>query len=436
MSKSDNDRVVITGLGVVAPNGIGVDNFLSSLKGGATGIRALPELEQLGFRCTVGGEPQLSPDDLDQYLSFLQQKRIVASGVRYGVLAGLMAWIDSGMKINRESPRLPETGVIMGAGMSGGDIYGAGVVKVNNGQVKRLGSVTCPNSMSSSSSAFLGGLIGAGNQVSTNASACASGTEALILGADRIRLGYADRMVCGACDSGSKYVRAGFDAMRVLNSQSNDEPEIASRPLNEHASGFVPGAGGGAYVLERLSSARARGARIYAEILGGAVNSGGQREGGTMTAPNPRAIESVIQSALRHARVNAADIQLISGHLTGTRFDPYEIKAWTQALNRKGVDFPYIQALKSLTGHALSAAGALEAVAMVLQLHHNFLHANANCKPIHPDILSLISEEVIPTSYREVELQTAITASFGFGDVNACAVLRKWEENKNISYVK
>jgi 3-oxoacyl-(acyl-carrier-protein) synthase len=429
MNRIEEERVVITGLGVVAPNGVGVKDFLDNLQKGTSGIRRLPELTELGFRCEVGGEPQLSEYILDQHLSALQQKRIVASGVRYGVVAGLMAWTDSGITVNRESPRRPETGVIMGAGMSGGDIYGAGVVKVNNGQVKRLGSVTCPNSMSSSSSAFLGGLIGAGNQVTTNASACASGTEALILGADRIRLGYADRMLCGACDSGSKYVRAGFDAMRVLNSQSNTCPEQASCPMSERASGFVPGAGGGAYVLERLSSARARGARIYAEVLGGAINSGGQREGGTMTAPNPRAIESVIQSALKHARIHADEVDVISGHLTGTKFDPYEIECWRKALGRSGDQFPAIQALKSLTGHALSAAGALEAVALTLQLHHNFLHPNANCEPIHSNILSRISAAAIPTSYRKVDLQTGITASFGFGDVNACAVLRNWNDD-------
>ncbi len=424
MGRAGTDRVVITGLGIVAPNAVGLESYRKNLQVGVTGIKAIPELEELGFRCTVGGEPEMESDMLDTYLSALQQKRIVASGVRYGVVAGLMAWTDSGMEVDKDSPRLPDTGVIMGAGMSGGDIYGAGVVKVNEGKVKRLGSITCPNSMSSSSSAFLGGIIGAGNQVTTNASACASGTEALILGADRIRMGYADRMLCGACDSGSKYVRAGFDAMRVLNGKSNGQPEKASRPLSADAAGFVPGAGGGAYVLERLSSARARGARIYAEVLGGAVNSGGQREGGTMTAPNPRAIESVIQSALKHAQVKASDIELISGHLTGTRFDPEEIKAWARALDRRGESFPYIQALKSLTGHALSAAGALEAVALSLQLYYGFLHPNANCEPIHPEILEVIDEASIPRKHRKVEMRTGITASFGFGDVNACAVLR------------
>jgi len=428
MKRGEETRVVITGLGIVAPNGVGQEAFLENIQNGRSGIRSLPELEELGFRCTVGGQPVIPEKMLQEYFTDLQRKRIVAEGVRFGVLAGLMAWKDSGMEIKAKSIRREGTGIIMGAGMSGGDVYGAGVVKVNEGQVKRLGSMTCPNSMSSSSSAFLGGIIGAGNQVTSNASACASGTEALILGAERIRAGLADRMVCGACDSGSKYVRAGFDAMRVLNGKSNEFPEGASRPLSAHAAGFVPGAGAGAYVLERLSSARARGARIYAEVLGGAINSGGQREGGTMTAPNTRAIESVIQSALRQGRITAKEIDVISGHLTATRFDPVEIQLWSRALDRRGEDFPPIQALKSMCGHALSAAGALEIVALTLQLHHQFLHPNLNCDPIHPEVLETISEKCIPKIFQEKSLDVGITASFGFGDVNACTVLKKWIE--------
>jgi 3-oxoacyl-(acyl-carrier-protein) synthase len=280
--------------------------------------------------------------------------------------------------------------------------------------------------MSSSASAFLGGLIGCGNQVSTNASACASGTEAILLGAERIRRGLADRMVCGACDSGSEYVRAGFDAMRVLNSRSNDAPQEASRPLSARAAGFVPSAAGGALVLERLSAAKARGARIYAEILGGAVNSGGQRMGGSMTAPNREAIRLVLRSALRHAQCTANSVDVISGHLTATRFDPYEIEAWTDVLGCRPESFPYVQALKSLTGHALSASGALEAVALTMQLHHGFLHPNLNIDPLHADVVRRIAEDRIPKTYGKQPLSIGMSASFGFGDVNACLVIKKY----------
>lgn len=424
--KGDEDRIVITGLGIIAPNGVGKENFLSALKAGRSGIRKIELLEKLGFRCTVGGQPDLPKEVLDQYLTALEQKRIVADGVRFGVLSGLMAWEDAGLEQSDKDEVLWESGVIMGAGMSGGDVFGAGVPIVNEGKVKRLGSVTCPNTMSSSASAFLGGLIGCGNQVSTNASACASGTEAILLGAERIRLGLADRMVCGACDSGSEYVRAGFDAMRVLNSRSNNAPEAASRPLSSRAAGFVPSAGGGALVLERLSLAKARGARVYAELLGGAVNSGGQRLGGSMTAPNREAIRRVLRAALSDSQCSADSVDVISGHLTATRFDPYEIEAWADVLACGPEDFPYVQALKSLTGHALSAAGALEAVALTMQLHHGFLHPNANVDPIHSDVIKYISRDRIPIAYQQTPLLVGMSASFGFGDVNACLLLRKY----------
>lgn len=427
MGSEGKRRVVVTGLGIVAPNGVGLEEYCSNLKKGKSGIRKLPVLEDLGFRCTVGGQPNITDDVLNKYLNKLQQRRIVAEGVRYGVIAGLMAWEDSGEEILTSGKYKPNTGVMMGAGMSGGDVYAAGVEKVNNKQVKRLGSVTCPNSMSSSSSAFLGGILGAGNQVSTNASACASGTEAVYLGAQRIQLGLADRMICGACDSGSLYVRAGFDAMRVLNRQSNNAPEQASRPFSAEACGFVPGAGGGALVLESLESAEKRGAEIYAEILGAGVNSGGQRNGGSMTAPNPEAIVRLISQTVHDAKINANDIDIISGHLTATQFDVGEVRLWTKSLQRLGKNFPQIQALKSLTGHALSASGALELVALTLQLRDGFLHANANCDPIHPDILKIIPESSIAKKFTKMELKTGITASFGFGDVNACLILKKWD---------
>ncbi|NBB89264.1 MAG: beta-ketoacyl-[acyl-carrier-protein] synthase family protein [Bacteroidetes bacterium] len=429
MGSNGKRRVVVTGLGIIAPNGVGTQEFKKNLKEGKSGIRNLPELKELGFRCTVGGQPEIDDSTLDKYLTKLQQRRIVAEGVRYGVIAGLMAWEDSGEVFPASSEYKPDTGVMLGAGMSGGDIYAAGVEKVNNRQVKRLGSVTCPNSMSSSSSAFLGGIIGAGNQVSTNASACASGTEAVYLGAQRIQLGLAERMICGACDSGSLYVRAGFDAMRVLNSKSNNAPEQASRPLSAEANGFVPGAGGGALVLESLESAEKRGAEIYAEILSAGVNSGGQRNGGSMTAPNPEAIVRLVTQTVQDAKINPTEIDIISGHLTATQFDVGEVRLWTKGLQRDGKNFPQIQALKSLTGHALSASGALELVALTLQLHEGFLHPNANCSPIHPDILEMIPESSISKKGIKMKLKTGITASFGFGDVNACLILKKWDKS-------
>jgi 3-oxoacyl-(acyl-carrier-protein) synthase len=235
-------------------------------------------------------------------------------------------------------------------------------------------------------------------------------------------------MLVGSCNSSGPYIWAGFDSMRVITRRHNDSPEKASRPLSATASGFVPGSGAGALVIETLESALERGATIYAEILGGHINSGGQRNSGSMTAPNTEGIERCIRAALNNANIEAKDIDAISGHLTSTMGDPGEIAAWTNALGLSAKDFPYISSLKSMIGHCLSAAGAVESVAAVLQLYNGFLHPSLNCEDLHPEIEKLIDRSCIPTEclYKS-DLKIIAKASFGFGDVNSCVIFKKWE---------
>jgi 3-oxoacyl-(acyl-carrier-protein) synthase len=233
-------------------------------------------------------------------------------------------------------------------------------------------------------------------------------------------------MLCGGCDSDGTYVWSGFDAMRVLNRKSNDTPEKGSRPMSATAAGFVPGGGAGALVLEDLETALARGARIYGEVLGGYVNSGGQQNGGSITAPNPDGIVRCIQGALQDAEIDASAIDAISGHLTATMFDPYEIALWSKALGRKGKDFPYIASLKSMIGHCLSAAGAIESVAAVLELYKGFLHPSINCEDLHPKITEVIDSQCIPTTAKDIDLNIIAKSSFGFGDVNSVVIFKKY----------
>jgi 3-oxoacyl-(acyl-carrier-protein) synthase len=270
-------------------------------------------------------------------------------------------------------------------------------------------------------------MLGLGNQVSSNSAACATGTEALLLAYERIASGKAERMLAGACNSHGPYAWGGFDSMRVLNRQSNDAPERASRPMSATAAGFVPGSGAGALLLESLESARRRGARIYAELLGGALNSGGHRQGGSMTAPNPQGVLRCIGLALENAGVRPEEVDLISGHLTATMGDPLEVNYWSQALKREGKEFPYINSLKSMVGHCLGASGAIECVAAVLQLAHQKVHPSINCEDIHPDIETLISPDCIPQkAISPKKLDVVAKSSFGFGDVNACVLFRRW----------
>ena len=152
----------------------------------------------------------------------------------------------------------------------------------------------------------------------------------------------------------------------------NDNPAAGSRPMSASACGFVPGSGGAMLLLEELETALARGARIYAEIIGGAVNSGGQRMGGSMTAPNPEGVKRCVRLAVADAGIDPAEVDAINGHLTATYADPVEVKNWAAALERTPDNFPYINATKSLVGHCLGAAGAIECVASVLQVYRDF----------------------------------------------------------------
>jgi 3-oxoacyl-(acyl-carrier-protein) synthase len=419
-------RVVITGMGVVAPNGVGLVQFTNAIKNGISGISFHQNLKDLDFSCCIGGVPLVSEEKKLQYFTPLQLRGFNSSGILYGCMAGIDAWKDAGLSFSSESKLDYDSGTIFGTGTSGVEKFREAIYKIDNKEVKRLGSTVVLQTMTSGVSAFLGGMLGLGNQVSTNSSACTTGTEAIILGFDRIQMGKAKRMLVGSCSDDGPYIWGGFDAMRVMTYKHNDSPQEGSRPMSHSASGFVPGSGAGAFILESLESALERKANIYAEVLGGALNSGGQREGGSMTAPNEEAVVRCIKEAIRSAGIPPDAIDTINGHLTATSKDGLEIKNWTKALDRKGINFPYINSLKGMVGHCLTAAGSIESVATVLQLKEQFIFPNINCEEVHPEILSLISEEKIPKKLLKTKVTIAAKASFGFGDVNGCVILKKY----------
>lgn len=420
-------RVVITGLGVVAPNGVGVKDFTQALKKGKSGIEFHQELKDLNFSCQIVGIPNISEDLKSQYFTDLQLRGFNSSGILYGCIAGIDAWKDAGFEKNPESELDYDTGLIFGTGTSGVEKFREAIYKLDDNQVKRLGSTVVVQTMASGISAYLGGMLGLGNQVTTNSSACSTGTEAIIMGFDRIANGKAKRMLVGSCSDHGPYIWGGFDAMRVMTYKHNENPEQGSRSMSASASGFVPGSGAGALVLESLESALERNATIYAEVLGGEVNSGGQRQGGTLTAPNAEAVQRCIKKAIENSGIEANAIEVINGHLTATSKDGLEIENWTKALKRKGEDFPYINSTKSMIGHCLAAAGAIECVASVIQLKDKFVAPNINCEDLHPEISDLIDAERIPTNKLDLDFKVIAKASFGFGDVNACVIFKEFK---------
>lgn len=420
------NRVVITGLGVVSPNGVGLEEFTNAIKNGQSGIRFSQELCDLKFSCHLGATPEISEDKKREYLTDLQLRNFNASGILYGIIAGMDAIKDAGISpAAKDDDPLWDLGIIFGSGTSGVDKLRESFYKIDDKNVRRLGSTSVAQTMTSGVSAYLGGIIGAGNIVTGNSSACSTGTEALLMGFERIKAGKAKMMLCGSTSDHGPYLWGGFDAMKVTTFKHNENPEDVAGPMSENASGFVPGSGAGAYMLESLESAQNRGAKIYAEILGGAINSGGQRGNGSMTAPNGVAIQKCITDAILDSGIETSEIDYINGHLTATIKDPDEIENWTKALNRKGTDFPYINSLKGMIGHCLAASGSVEIVSAILQLHNNFIFPNVNCDAIHPKIKALISSKKIPRKSVDAQLNVIAKASFGFGDVNACVIFQK-----------
>ena len=427
---SDNDRVVVTGIGVVAPNANGTKAFEQALRQGVSGIRHIPLLAELKFACQVAGVPQ-GVDELAEEYFAADELRAMNSSHRFGCIAALDAWSDAGFE--RPDPRDDsaldwDVGAILGTGIGGLDTIGEKVIPlVDAGRVRRLGSTMVEQIMASGVSARVAGLLALGNQVTANSSACSTGTEAIIEGYSRIRSGLAKRMLCGGTEGSSHYIWSGFDSMRVLCRKHNDEPEKASRPMSASAAGFVPGSGAGILFLESLDSAQARGARIHAEILGGSINSGGHRSGGSMTAPNPVGVQRCIRQTIENAGIDRGEIDAINGHLTATGADPREVDSWAAALECSPEDFPPIVSTKSMIGHGLGAAGGMESVACILMLTGGFVHPSLNCEDVHPEIEAYADS--IPHIVLEMpKLKTIIKAGFGFGDVNSCVIFRRWDD--------
>ncbi|MFT5165019.1 MAG: 3-oxoacyl-(acyl-carrier-protein) synthase [Saprospiraceae bacterium] len=427
-----NTRVVVTGLGIVAPGAQNTNAFLQNLKAGKSGIAFLPDLAENGFECQIGGIAKVGAVGDETWYDYFDLEQ-ASDFIQLACKAGVEAWESSGLTLpDFNSPAVDwDTGMIIGSGFAGMDVVAKKVVPLTKeGNPKKLGSFGVQHTMGSGAAAQLSTILGIGNQVTANSSACCTGTEAILDAYYKIQTGLATRMVVGSVEGYSPYIWAQFDAARVLNRKFNDRPQEASRPMSESARGVVPSSGAGVLIIETLASATDRGAPIYAEILGGLCNSGGQRGTGSMTYPNNEGVLRCLTLAMERTGVSPEEINLISGHLTATKADPLEVKNWKTALQLPDADFPMINAPKSIFGHALAGAGSLESVACILQLHHRFIHPSINCKDIHQEISKLILPEKIPQEMIEApDLNIVMKASFGFGDVNACLIFRRWNSD-------
>ena len=422
------NRVVITGLGVVAPNGVNIASFTSALRQGISGIQFFQHLKDSAMGCCVAGVPMNFDNSiLRKYLNPGAFKSLRSTTIKYALAAAIEAWTNAGFEVIGNDID-PDTGCIFGNGVCDVDHMRYAIGMFENGDIQKLGVRHIEQLMSSGSSAYIGGLFGLGNQVTANSSACSTGTEAVVMAFEKIQSGNAKRMIAGSCEASSPYIWAVFDAMRVLNRNHNDNPTAASRPMSIDSAGFVPGSGAGALILEELETAIKRNAIIYGEVVSGFVNSGGHRNGGSMTAPSSAGVRTCIETTIHKSGIHPREIDLICGHLTGTSADKLEIANWSMALNRSGKDFPPINTSKSLTGHCISATGSIECVAAILQMDNNFIQPNLNCDIIRPEILEIIDEECIVRQPTNKVINTVIKANFGFGDVNSCVIFKKYSK--------
>jgi len=427
----ETKRVVVTGMGVVAPEAETLQEFNEILYSGRSLIRHIDELEEYGFDAQNGAIANPEIDEKNELLRLFEID-LTSDFIKLAVKAAYNAWLDAGLPLpDPDSDEVDfHTGVMIGGVISGIEMLVKKVIPiVDQKRPKRLGSMIVQNTMPSGASAYISSIFALGNHALSLNSACSTGVDSINWGYHSIASGWAERMVVGAADAYNPYSWAGFEGMRVLNRSSNDAPEKASRPMSASAKGFVPGSGAGVLILEELNVARARGARIYAEVLGGFSNCGALRGGGSMTFPNREGVIRALKSTFEVCRIRAEEIDYINGHLSGTMADPFEVQNWYDAMQLKDKAFPYINSTKSILGHSLGAAGSIEIIATLLQLQHGYVHASLNTEDLHPQIEKLIGRDSVPLKRVDFpDMRIAAKANFGFGDVNSAIILKKYEE--------
>ena len=422
-------RVVITGMGIVAPAARNVEEFLTSLRAGTSGILYWPEAAALGLGCQVAGMPKFEAASLDGLVP-PPRRRTLSLSMEYAIVAALECWRDAGLPYDPEMRSAPDwdTGTSVGLAVGPIDVLTETVAPlVAQQQHRQMGSRIAERSMTSGTAAAVSGILGLGGPTTTISSACCSGTAAIHQGIQTLRQGRCQRMLVGGVEIQSLHIAAIFDSMRVLSRQFNDHPERASRPLSATAGGFVPAGGAGFLLLETIDSARRRDARIHAELAGSFENSGGQRADGTMTQGNSQGGVRCIRGALADAGVQPGEIDYVNGHLTATQGDLKEIQILSEALGRDLKDMPRLNATKSLIGHTLGAAGAIESIATILQLRDGFLHPSRNCEDLRQEFAELAPQ--IPTEPISFQFETALKTSLGFGDVNSCLLFHRYGES-------
>ncbi|WDA12708.1 beta-ketoacyl-ACP synthase I [Paracoccus marcusii] len=407
-------RVVITGLGIVSPIGNNADEVTDSLRAGKSGIVFAPEYAEHGFRSQVHGMPQIVLDDhIDK-----RNLRFMGPGAAYNFLAMEQAIKDSGLEEGDVSNE--RTGLIMGSGgPSTSNFFLAHQTVIEKGSPKRMGPFMVTRCMSSTNSACLATPFKIKGVNYSITSACATSAHCIGNGVEQIQMGKQDIVFAGGGEELDWTLSCLFDAMGAMSSKYNDTPETASRPYDATRDGFVIAGGGGVVVLEELSHALARGAKIYAEVTGYGATS----DGYDMVAPSGEGGERAMRVAMSTLPEDRK-VSYINAHGTSTPVgDLGEIKAIRRIFGEGST--PPVSSTKSLTGHSLGATGVHEAIYSLLMLQNDFIAASANVTTLDPEIQS---GEIATSRVDNAGLDSVLSNSFGFGGTNATLLMSRYQD--------
>lgn len=409
-------RVVITGLGTVCPLGIGVDVVWRNALAGKSGVRLITEFDTTDFPTKFAG---LVPDfDPEQFMP-IKEARKCDTFIQYGIGAGVEAIKDSGIDQQLDQLNLDRIGVIMGSGIGGIDTIEKQTLVLKESGPRRISPFFIPASIINMISGHLSIMFGLRGLTLAPATACTTGTHAIGLAFRSILYGDADVVIAGGAEKASTPLGiSGFSAARAL-SKRNDAPEKASRPWDRDRDGFVLGDGAGALVLEEYEHAKRRGAKIYAEIVGFGMSS----DAFHITRPSGVGAQMAINNALADANLGVDTVNYINAHGTSTPVgDIEESNAVKQVLGASNAQKVLVSSTKSMTGHLLGAAGAVEAIFTVLSIHDQIAPPTINLD--NPDEGADL--DYVAHTAREAKINVAISNSFGFGGTNGSLVFSRF----------
>ena len=407
---SKTKRVVVTGMGIVSSIGNNVETVKNSLMNQKSGIVSSDIYKEMGFRSQIHGEVKINLEDhIDK-----KQLRFMGAGAAYSVLSMEQAIVDAGL--TNEEVSNPRTGLIAGSGgPSTANLLQAFDVAREKGP-KRVGPFMVPRCMSSTVSACIATFFKIKGVNFSITSACSTSAHCIGIGADQIKYGNQDIVFAGGGEELDWTLSVLFDAMGAMSSKYNNTPELASRPYDVNRDGFVIAGGGGMLVLEELEHAKARGAKIYGEIVGHCANS----DGFDMVAPSGEGAVRCMKQALAYTDQK---VDYINAHGTSTPVgDMQELHAVREVF--KDYDYlPKLTSTKSLTGHSLGATGVQEAIYTLVMMNNNFISGSANIENEDPEIGKI---EIPRKTLQNIDINLALSNSFGFGGTNACLAISKY----------